>query len=241
MRDMAPTCIDTFSYCQWRNRVRPCHELFKPVFTEKGLCFAFNALNSHETFTNEWAYFANLNKLLLSNLKKYTYYLHCRMAPEMFTITDNPNITNWNQEYGYTKGRIGSEHPLRIFDSKPFGGLTIYVRLLKCDMAYECRGPFHGFTLSLSPPEDMISLSNRLIRVSPCEKAKVSIRPKLIFSLKNVEKYTPVERQCYKNAERQLRYFKFYGKNNCEMECLANFTKKECGCVKFSMPSMNFI
>lgn len=53
MRDMAPTCDVTLSYCLWRNSVRPCHELFKPVFTERGYCFAFNALNSHEMYTNE--------------------------------------------------------------------------------------------------------------------------------------------------------------------------------------------
>lgn len=52
IRDMAPTCNDTLSYCRWQNRIRPCQELFEPVFTERGLCFAFNALNSHETYTN---------------------------------------------------------------------------------------------------------------------------------------------------------------------------------------------
>lgn len=53
MRDMAPTCNETLYYCSWRNRARPCNELFQPVFTERGLCFAFNALNSHEVYTNE--------------------------------------------------------------------------------------------------------------------------------------------------------------------------------------------
>ena len=31
--------------------------------------------------------------------------------------------------------------------------------------------------------------------------------------------------------------FQNYSQSNCEMECYTNFTKKECGCVKFSMPS----
>lgn len=159
----------------------------------------------------------------------------------MFTITDNPNITNWDQDTGYTTDQIGSEYPLRNFNSRTFGGLIFYTRLLKRDMAYECRGPFHGFTLALSTPEDMIGLSRRIIRVSPLEQATISIFPKMIFSSKRVSKYTPVERQCYKNSERQLRFFKIYGQHNCEMECLANFTKRECGCVKFSMPSMTFI
>lgn len=156
----------------------------------------------------------------------------------MFTITENPNISNWDQETGYTSDRSGSEYPLRTFNSRTFGGLIVYARLLKCDMAYECRGPFQGFTVSISPPKDMIGLSRRIIRVSPDEQMSVSIKPRLIFSSKKLAKYKPYERQCYNNDERKLRFFKFYGKHNCEMECLANFTKKQCGCVKFSMPSM---
>lgn len=163
------------------------------------------------------------------------------MAPDLFTITNNPNISNWNQENGYTDDRpngSGPQYPLRIFNSKPFGGLIIYSRLLKCDMAYECRGPFHGFTVALSSTEEMIGLSRRIVRVSPYEQVDISIRPISIYSSKKIEHYKPVERQCFNNDERQLRFFKFYGKHNCEMECLTNFTKKECGCVKFSMPSM---
>uniref|UniRef100_A0A1B0A6D3 Pickpocket protein 28 n=1 Tax=Glossina pallidipes TaxID=7398 RepID=A0A1B0A6D3_GLOPL len=30
--------------------------------------------------------------------------------------------------------------------------------------------------------------------------------------------------------------FKIYSQNNCELECLANFTLTKCGCVKYSMP-----
>lgn len=43
-------------------------------------------------------------------------------------------------------------------------------------------------------------------------------------------------RQCFFNSERYLRFFKHYTQHNCELECLANYTMKTCGCVKFSMP-----
>lgn len=46
-------------------------------------------------------------------------------------------------------------------------------------------------------------------------------------------------RQCFFNDERYLRYFKVYTQQNCELECLANFTLATCGCVKFSMPRDN--
>lgn len=43
-------------------------------------------------------------------------------------------------------------------------------------------------------------------------------------------------RQCYFNGERYLRFFQVYTQQNCELECLANYTMAKCGCVKFSMP-----
>lgn len=53
IHEMAPTCNETLSYCKWQERKYPCMELFKPVFTEKGICFAFNALNSRDTFSEQ--------------------------------------------------------------------------------------------------------------------------------------------------------------------------------------------
>lgn len=53
IQEMAPTCNETLSYCKWQETKYPCMELFKPVFTEKGICFAFNALNSRDTFSKE--------------------------------------------------------------------------------------------------------------------------------------------------------------------------------------------
>lgn len=53
IEDMAPSLNETLTYCAWKDVEYPCSELFKPVFTEQGLCFAFNALNSNEIFTNE--------------------------------------------------------------------------------------------------------------------------------------------------------------------------------------------
>lgn len=166
------------------------------------------------------------------------------MVSEMFTITNNSNITNWSPESGYPanlRNVTRPQYPRRIFNSKPLGALIVYPRLLKCDMSYECRGPFHGFTVAISSPVEMIGLSRRIIRVSPQEQVDISIAPVSIYSSKKIEQYKPVQRQCFNNGERQLRFFKFYGKHNCEMECLTNFTKKECGCVKYSMPSMNSI
>lgn len=167
------------------------------------------------------------------------------MARHPLMVTDNPNVTGWDHETHYKDVDpnipSGTHYPLRVFNSKSTGDLVIYPRLLKRDLAYECRGPFHGFTVSLSSPEEMITLSRRIFRVSLSEQAIIYIKPKFIYSSKKLENVEPKVRHCFYNEERRLRYFKLYAKHNCDLECLTNFTKKECGCVKFSGPSKHAI
>lgn len=47
---------------------------------------------------------------------------------------------------------------------------------------------------------------------------------------------TLYSRQCYFSDEKQLQFFNDYTKENCDFECLTNYTLHECGCVRFSMP-----
>lgn len=52
--DIAPTFNDTMIVCKWNDDKQvPCSKFIVPVFTNEGLCFAFNALNSHEVYTDE--------------------------------------------------------------------------------------------------------------------------------------------------------------------------------------------
>lgn len=51
IEDMAPYLNDTVIRCEWPYDGDTCLDIFVPVLTEEGLCFAFNILNSGDIYT----------------------------------------------------------------------------------------------------------------------------------------------------------------------------------------------
>lgn len=56
IQNIAPYLHPSETRCLWTRYLKPCSELFVPVLTEDGICFTFNALNSHEIYTDEYVY-----------------------------------------------------------------------------------------------------------------------------------------------------------------------------------------
>lgn len=55
LKKMAPVLDETIAACDWDDDLYwGCSKVFVPIFTEKGLCFSFNALNSNEIYTNKY-------------------------------------------------------------------------------------------------------------------------------------------------------------------------------------------
>lgn len=165
--------------------------------------------------------------------------LNSRMAPQMKTVHGNPNATNWTPEDGYSdydeNGLL--TYPYRVLSAGARIGLFALLGLHDEDLDYVCRGPIQGFKILLHTPGEVPQVSKHYFRVPLNQEVLVSIQPQMITTSEGLRDYDPNIRGCFFNSERKLRFFKIYTQRNCELECIANFTKNQCGCVKFSMPS----
>ena len=144
----------------------------------------------------------------------------------------------WTLEGGY-KDKLPdpSAYPWQSYGAGLRGGLTALIRLYEQDSEYLCRGPVMGFKVLLHLPSDTPQIANHYFRVPLSKETFVTISPKVVRTAESLIGYQPDVRGCYYDSERPLRFFNEYSQRNCEFECLANFTLKTCGCVKFSMPS----
>lgn len=165
------------------------------------------------------------------------------MTPKFMIVKDNPNVTRWDPESGYNDDdelNDLDEYPYRVISAGPRVGLHTTFQLYEHDLDYICRGPVHGFKILLHSPIEEPQISTYYFRLPIMQDISVSVKPQIITTSIGLRHYKPNERQCFFNSERKLRFFNVYTQRNCELECLANFTLNECGCVKFSMPSKSY-
>lgn len=156
-------------------------------------------------------------------------------------INNKPNVTNWSLETGYAHQARGKAYPIRVFSAKQTSALVVFLRLFDNDLEYVCQSLVPGFKIYLHTPGEVPAMSRKSFRVPIMEEAELAITPTLITTEASLKNYKPWKRQCFFTDERKLRFYKIYAQTNCEAECLSNFTKMECGCVQFSMPSIDHI
>ena len=157
------------------------------------------------------------------------------LAPDLFYQNHNLSSDFWTLEKGYTT-TDPDVYPRRVLGPGARAGMNIVLKLNELDLDYICRGPVQGFKILLHTPGEIPRVSKQYFRVPLKQEVVVSVKPNMITTSEGLADYAPDRRQCYFNDERQLKFFKVYTQSNCELECLANYTINECGCVKFSTP-----
>uniref|UniRef100_A0AAG5DG39 Pickpocket n=1 Tax=Anopheles atroparvus TaxID=41427 RepID=A0AAG5DG39_ANOAO len=209
---MAIPFDDIFVSCGWRGQAINCSHLFKPMLTETGMCYTFNSMSSDEMLRKEQLH------------KEYEY------------LTEDQRSQKWSIDEGYAINAGGNTYPRRSFGAGIRAGMYVILRVKLDDVDYLCGNSFRGYKVHLHAPNQYPRMYSQYFRIPLSQEVSVSIDPLVMETAANIQNYDPNRRQCYYNHERYLKYFKVYTKSNCEIECLANYTLKTCGCAHFAMP-----
>ncbi|XP_005178343.2 pickpocket protein 28-like [Musca domestica] len=219
--DMAIDIKEQAMACEWLGIEGGCTDLFTRTYTDHGLCYTFNGFNGTDLYRE------NTTQYRLMGLES--------TATETSEKRLNRTL-NWSLEEGYPKNAPLKTYPARVVSASTTASIEIALRILTDNTDYTCSAGTEGYKIVLHTPSDVASLSKRFVRISPRKEVSIAVKPVMLTTSEGVANYSPDKRRCYMNGERYLKFFKIYSERNCEMECLTNFTLKECGCVKFSMP-----
>lgn len=251
----------TMFVCRWYLGIVRCDKKFIPIMIEEGICFAFNAVNASEVYTDELvAVFLHhmLNHISIWIFLVLKFKCFSRIDSKMIHIDYHfgriPKLQNWSMEGGYSNEFIygaqnleddkfgRNEYPIRFGQAGLAAAFSIEVK--RGDDIYnknrpkkpKCESLNRGFKVALIVPGEALQMSKNFIYVSYDEDTFIAIKSKFITTSNGLRSYTPQQRRCFFNSERRLRFYRVYSQSSCEVECLTNFTKIECECVKFSMP-----
>ncbi|KAK9709693.1 Amiloride-sensitive sodium channel [Popillia japonica] len=119
----------------------------------------------------------------------------------------NEDSKGWNLENGYEDSEDLYSFPKRAMTAGAKAGLTILIK-----------GPVQGFKVSLHNPGEIPRVGNQFFRAPLNQEIIVAIKPDMITTSSGLKDYDPHRRGCYFAKERQLRYFKEYTQQNCDIE-----------------------
>ncbi|XP_039448302.1 pickpocket protein 28-like [Culex pipiens pallens] len=184
---------------------------FKETLTDEGICYTFNLLPQKEIFREE-------------NLHNNYYY-----------STSLYNSSSWSLDDGYDPRAGLLTFPSRILGSGFESGIYLQLQIPTSYEDYHCREA-QGFKVLLHSPAEYPVASKKFLRLTFRHEVTIVIKPEIILTSKSLHSYTPSRRHCFFSHERKLQFFAIYNQANCELECLTNYTRKLCSCVRFSMP-----
>ncbi|XP_018569461.1 pickpocket protein 28-like isoform X2 [Anoplophora glabripennis] len=199
-----------FLYCSYTGLGLDCDSEFTRILTEEGNCYSFNIMDKNDIFRD--------------NLYNSTYY------------NEAPSRADWNIEEGYINPKNVDAYPLRAFRSGAKNGLFVVLKTKREDIEYDCSSDENGYRVAVHLPSKIPDISDSYITVPFNQRVSGQIVPHLIRTSSDVKMFDPIQRDCYFQSERLLKFFKIYSQENCLIECKTEFMLNECGCVGFYMP-----
>lgn len=159
------------------------------------------------------------------NMLDYRDLFNADHLDESLKSPDHGKKADWFLEKEYRSLKLET-YPRRVLGSGLMAGLSIQLKN-------------NNFRLAIHTPAEIPQISKQFISIQGQKQTTIALRPQMIYASKDLNGYNPNKRQCYLPGERNLKFFKVYSKSSCELECLADVSYRECGCIKFSMPHGN--
>lgn len=163
--------------------------------------------------------------------------IHCRNDAKP---AQNRSSLRWHFQTGYEfkyGDRMRQEFPYRTFNSGAEYGFKVVLKILNENLDPLCAAGFQGFKISFHSPLELPMFQRVQYHVVPNISVNFVITPKVFTASSGIHQYAPTIRQCFFRLERHLKFFKIYTRPNCISECLSNLMVRECGCVRFTLPS----
>ncbi|XP_053677183.1 pickpocket protein 28-like [Anopheles nili] len=215
------------STCMWSFNFRLCSALWAKKITENGICYSFNMLSSEELYSEDQAF----------REREINGYLRAAGLHKFHAA--HRRSTGWTMENGYTNREDLLAYPMRTASGGFKGGAIVLMKSSNRHREYVCSGALQGYKVTIHPPDEFPRLSEYYIRVPPMQAVSVIVKPRVLTTQRSLHRHPPSKRQCFFADERKLRFFRVYNEQNCEFECLTNYTLESCGCVTFAMPREN--
>ncbi|KPI98186.1 hypothetical protein RR46_09402 [Papilio xuthus] len=196
----SPKCTDIIKSCYWRPtqelewlEKECCEKMFKPIFTDYGLCFAFNSLP-------------------LNAMNNDTQYWH-----KTFDKNVTQQALNWSLDGGYPKvfPPDPTTIPLRVMASGEINGLGVELYLNSSEHQFECDGNNLGYNVLISSPTDHVYVST-VLRLPMNKMTTIEVSPTTYKTDNALRGLAPYIRQCFFQDEKKLNYFEFYTDSNCK-------------------------
>lgn len=152
-----------------------------------------------------------------------------------------PAASNWSFEIGSIKPEdpnfvfSNPFYPFRIFTTGQ--QLIVYLASNTAeDFDQSCPGYGEAFRVYLHGSDEIPWYLHQFYDIGIKTYTTLSVEPRIVMATESMETYSPERRKCYFEGEKWLKYFKYYTKRNCELECLINITKAVCNCSRFNFP-----
>ncbi|XP_023311243.1 pickpocket protein 28-like isoform X2 [Anoplophora glabripennis] len=207
---IAPEVKNILFQCRWDLHPENCSVTFRKILTEDGLCYTSNMLGRKEFFNDN-------------------VYLHYDMA-------EGESSQGWSLQDGYPDTANKDSFPRRAKFAGFTGSQVFVLTDFDQNLDYSCKGPIQGVKIILHNPAEMPRVRANYLQAPLNEELLVIITPDMMTTSDAVHKYNPHKRECFFPNERHLSFFQVYTQQNCEFECLTNYTLAKCGCVAFYMP-----